>query len=239
MRRFSALLITFFLVIPVFISAQQRQDKLNSQLIDEKGKALDKEIIDLYKLVEGVIANSDIMSPDGVKFLPYQTDIIYGPDYDPKKKDNKKPEYFELIKHIYIRAGIFSGRLVGYEEKTLRIYSNGKTINKMEAIIKVRNFQEQSEEILTVVDSSPTSGSKDNIILTHVRNGRTVVDKKKLGDILNNIDLPIANEIKSDFMIPTLVTLYKNILFITEVNLKNSKDVDANVADFLKKSTFY
>jgi hypothetical protein len=232
MRRLLALFITFFLIIPIFISAQQNQDKLNSKVIDDKSKSLDKEILDLYKMIENVIANSNLMSPDGVKLLPYQTDIIYGPDKD-------KPEYLELIKHIYIKAGLLSGKLVGFEEKTLRIYSDGKTINKMETIIKVRNFQGQTEEILSVVDPSPGSESKDNIILTHERNGKKIVDQKKLGEILNNIDLPIKNEIKAEFMIPTLVTLHKNLLFITEANLKSSKDVDANVADFLKKSTFY
>ena len=232
MKKFLALLITSFLIIPVFISAQQNQSKLNSKVIEDKSKSLDKEILELYKMIEGVVATSNIMSPDGVKYLPYQTDIIYGPD-------PKKPEYFELIKHIYIKAGIFSGRLVGYEERTLRIYSNGKNISKMETIIKIRNFQTQSEEILTVVDPSPGTESKDNILISHKRNGRDIVVDKKLGEILNNIDLPIGNEIKAEFMIPTLVTLHKNLLFITEANLKSSKDIDANVADFLKKSTFY
>ena len=232
MKRFLVLLIAFFLTIPVFISAQQNQDKLNSQVIDDKSKELDRQILELYKSIEQVIANSNIMSHEGVKYLPYQTDIFYGPDKD-------KPEYLELIKHIYIKEGIFSGKLVGYEEKTLRIYSDGKTINKLETIIKIRDFRLQSEEILSVMDPSPNSESKDDIILNHTRNGRKIVDQKKLGEILNNVDLPIKNEIKEEFMIPNLVTLHKNLLFITEANLKDSKDVDQNVADFLKKSTYY
>jgi DNA-binding transcriptional MerR regulator len=239
MKRFLALLITFFLIIPAFISAQESRDSkdkqdssLNSQMIDSKSKELDKQILGLYKNIEDIISTSNMMSYEGVKYLPYQTDIVYGPD-------RSKPQYVELIKHIYIKEGLFSGKLIGYEEKVLRIYSDGKTINKMETIIRLRNFKTQSEEVLSVVDPSPKSESKDDIIITHTRNGRKLVDQKKLGEIMNNIDLPIKNDIKAEFMIPNLVTLHKNLLFITESNQKSSKDVDMNVADFLKKSTYY
>ena len=232
MRRLSALLISFFLIIPVFISAQQNKDKLNSQLIDERSKALNKEIVELYKMIEAVIADSNILSPDGVKVLPFQTDIIYGPNSD-------KPEYFELIKHIYIRTGTFSGVPVGYEERTLRLYTDGKTLKKMETTVIVRNFRAQTEEILTFFDPNPGSESKDDIIISHKFNGRKIVEGKKLGEILNNIDLPIQNEIKAEFMIPTLVSLHKNLLFITESNLKSSKDIDANISDSLRKSALY
>jgi len=233
MKRFLALSITFFLIMPVFIFAQSgKQDALNSQQINDKSKELDKQILTLYKSIEEVIATSNMMSYEGVKYLPYQTDIVYGPD-------KNKPQYVELIKHIYVKEGLFSGKLIGYEEKTLRIYSDGKTINKMETIIKTRNFYGQTEEILSVVDSSPKSESKDDILISHSLNGRKIVDQKKLGEILNNMDFPIKNEIKAEFMIPNLVTLHKNLLFITEANVKSSKDVDMNVADFLKKSTYY
>ena len=260
MKRLLVLLVIFFLAIPIFISAQEKKERsLTSQIIEDKSKALDKQILGLYKTIEEIISNSDIMNPEGIKYLPYQTDVYYGivtgsgssgteVKYIIKKKDDKKddknkneekPQFIELIKHVYIKEGIFSGNLIGYEEKTLRIYSDGKTINKMETIIRTRNFVAQSEEVLTVVDSSPSSENKDDIIVTHTKNERTILDKKKLGEILNNVDLPIKNEIKAEFMVPTLIALHKNLLFITESNLKSSKDVDMNAADFLKKSTFY
>ena len=253
MKRFLTLLIVFFLAIPIFISAQENKDKqagLNSQLIEKQSKALDDQILELYKHIEEVISSSNLMSPEGIKYLPYQTDVFYGtgnsPDikYISTKKDDKeqnkeKPQFIELVKHIYIKEGVFSGNLIGYEEKTLRLYSDGKKLDKMETIVRTRNFRTQTEEIITVVDSSPTSGNKDDITVTHTKNTRKILDKKKLGEILNNIDLPIKNEIKSDFMIPNLVALHKNLLFITESNLKSSKDVDMNAADYLKKSTYY
>ena len=236
MKRFLALLMVFFLTIPMFISAQENKNKkessLESQVIKDKSKELDRQIVELYKSIEEVIEASNLMSPDGVKLLPYQTDIYYGPNKD-------KPEYLELIKHVYIKEGLFSGNLIGYEEKTLRLYSNGKTINKMETQIRTRDFKAQCEEVILVVDASPSSDNKDNVTVTHTRNGRKILDQKKLGEILNNVELPITNEIKAEFMIPTLITLHKNLLFITESNLKSSKDVDINAADFLKKSTFY
>lgn len=229
------------LIIPILLAAQDAKDvkenkdkkeTLTSKLIEEKGQAFDKQILELNKSIQDVVGNANLMSGKGIRTLPYQTEIHYGPD-----KEN--PKYVELVKHVYIRNGMFSTTPVGFEEKVLRIYSDGKTISQMETIIRKKNFKSQDEEIVTVMDPSPTSENTDDVIITHELNRRKIIDQKKLGTVLNNIDAPIKNEIKSEFVIPNLTILHKNLLFITESNIKSAKDVDANAAEFLKRSTLY
>jgi hypothetical protein len=142
----------------------------------------------------------------------------------------------ELIKHIYIRDGLFSSTPVGLEEKILRIYTNGNTITKLETIIQTKNFKTQEVENVTVTDPSPMTESTDDVTFTHSYNGRKVIDQKKLADVKNTTDLPLRNEIKIQFMIPNLTILYNNLLLIVESNKKEYKDLDIKMTDFLKKA---
>jgi len=239
MKKILAALMVLFLIIPILLTAQdnkvskdKKESTLASKAIDEKGQGFDKQILDLNKSIEDVIASANMMSSSGIKTLPYQTEIIYGPD-----KEN--PKYVQIVKHIYIKDGLFSNNLIGYEEKVLRIYSDGKTVSQIETIIKTKNFKSQDEEIVSVLDPSPSTESTDDIVLNHSINKIKLVNAKKLGEILNDVDSPIRNGIKSEFVIPNLTILQKNLLFITESNKKGSKDADLNVSEFLKKSTLY
>jgi len=239
MKNKLAAFMVLFLILPVFLTAQdskagtdEKKNTLTSKAIEEKGQAFDKQIADLNKSIQQVVADANMMAGSGIKTLPYQTDINWGPE-----KDN--PKYVQIVKHIYIKDGLFTGNLIGFEEKVLRIYSDGKTVNQVETIIKTKNFKSQDEEIVTVLDPSPSTESTDDVILNHTLNGKKLIDKKKLGEVLNNIDSPIRNGIKSEFIILNLTTLEKTLLFITESNKKGSKDADMNVSEFLKKSTLY
>lgn len=239
MKKILAALMVLFLVIPILVTAQEKKestDKKESTLvskeINEKGVGFDKQILDLNKSIQDVIAGANMMSGSGIKTLPYQTDIVYGPD-----KEN--PKYVQIVKHIYIKDGLFSNTLIGFEEKILRIYSDGKTVSQIETIIKTKNFKSQDVEIVSVLDPSPSTESTDDVILNHTLNDRKFIVQKKLGEILNDVDSPIRNGIKSEFVIPNLTILQKNLLFITESNKKGSKDADLNISEFLKKSTLY
>lgn len=239
MKKILVALMVLFLVIPILLTAQdkkgsseKKENTLASKAIDEKGTGFDKQILDLNKSIEDVIAGANMMSGSGIRTLPYQTDIIYGPD-----KEN--PKYVQIVKHIYIKDGLFSNTLIGFEEKILRIYSDGKTVSQIETIIKTKNFKSQDVEIVSVLDPSPSTENTDDIVLNHSLNDRKLIVQKKLGEILNDVDSPIRNGIKSEFIIPSLTILQKNLLFITESNKKGSKDADLNISDFLKKSTLY
>lgn len=239
MKKGSAVILVLFLIIPLYLTAQEvrgnkdkKETAVSTKAIEEKGQDFDKEILRLNQRIQEVVAEANVMSGTGIKTLPYQTDINFGPDKD-------KPEYVQVTKHIYIKDGLFSNTLIGYEEKTLRIYCDGKNISKVETIIRTKNFKSQDEELVTVIDPSPSTESTDDIILSHTYNKFKLIDQKKLGNIVNDVDTPVRNGIKSEFIIPSLSILEKNLLFITETNKKGSKDIDINVSEFLKKSTLY
>lgn len=239
MKKSLIAVMVLFLIIPVFLTAQDNKESkdkkegtLTSKAIEEKGQGFDKQILDLNKNIQDVVAGANLISASGIKTLPYQTDITYGPE-----KEN--PKYFQIVKHIYITDGLFSNNLIGYEEKTLRIYTDGKTVSQIETVIKTRNFKSQDEEIVTVNDPSPSTESTDDITINHTFNGKKLIENRKLGEILNDADSPIRNGIKSEYIIPNLTILHKNLLFITESNKKGSKDSDTNVSEFLKRSTLY
>ena len=164
--------------------------------------------------------------------LPYQSEINYGPD-------SKNPQYVELKKHVYTRDGELGAEIIGYEEKTMQLYTDGKNLSKLVTIVRKKNFRTLEEEIVTIVDPSPTTEGTDDIVLTHQYNKRILVKEKKLVEVENTMDGPIRNSIKIQFIIPNLAILNNMLVFIAEVNSKDSKDADRKMTEFLNKAALY
>jgi hypothetical protein len=106
-------------------------------------------------------------------------------------------------------------------------------------IVRKRNIRTLDEEVVTIVDPSPTTEGTDDIVLTHQHNKRILVNEKKLVDVENTMDGPIRNNIKIQFIIPNLASLNNMLVFISEVNSKDSKDVDRKMTEFLSKAAMY
>lgn len=218
------------LLAPVILFSQN--GKQVEQRLEEQGRSYDRQILELYNSIQKVIADNKLMENKGIKTLPYQTEINFGPD-----KNN--PQYVELIKHIYVRDGLFSSKPIGLEEKILRIYTDGKTISKLETIIQTKNFKTQEVESVVVTDPSPSSEATDDVVFTHKHNGKTVIEQKKLADVKNTVILPLRNEIKIQFMIPNLNILYNNIFFIAESYKEENKSTDTKMSEFIRKAIQY
>jgi len=229
MKKTVITVIITMLLMPVMLFSQN-QEALKR--IEEQGKSYDRQILELYNSIQRVVADNKLMENRDIKTLPYQTEINFGPD-------SKNPQYVELIKHIYIRDGLFSSKPIGLEEKILRIYSNGTTISKLETIIRTKNFKTQEVESVIVTDPSPSSETTDDVTFTHQYNGKIVIEQKKLSDVKNNVVMPLRNEIKLQFMIPNLTILYNNIFFITESYKEENKSTDSKMSEFIKKAIQY
>ena len=225
---FSAFII--FITIPLLLSAQQGQRE--SANLNELGKLYDKQIYELNLDIQKLIADGKFMENRYFTSLPYQSEISYGPD-------PKNPQYVELKKHIYTRNGEFGSEVVGYEEKTMQIYTDGKTVSKMITIVRKKNFRTLEEEVVTMIDPSPVTEGTDDIVLTHKYNKRVLVKEKKLSEIENTMDAPIRNGLKIQFIIPNLAILNNMLVFITEVNSKDAKDADRKMSEFLNRAAFY
>lgn len=230
MKKILITVIIAMFIAPVMLFSQD--DKQVSQRIEEQGRSYDRQILELYNSIQRVISDNKFMENRSFKTLPYQTDINFGPD-----KNN--PQYVELIKHVYLRDGLFSSKPIGLEEKILRIYTDGKTVSKLETIIQTKNFKTQEVESVIVTDPSPSSETTDDVVFTHKYNGKTVIEQKKLADVKNTVTLPLRNEIKIQFMIPNLTILYNNIFFITESYKDENKSTDSKMSEFIKKAIQY
>ncbi len=230
MKKILITVITVIFITPGMLFSQNNQDVL--QRLTEQGRSYDRQILEMYNSIQKVIADNKLMGNKSIKTLPYQTEINFGPD-----KNN--PQFVELVKHIYIRDGIFSSKPIGLEEKILRIYSDGKTISKLETIIQTKNYKTQEIERVVVTDPSPSSESTDDVLFTHTHNGKIVIEQKKLADVKNTVILPLRNEIKIQFMIPNLTILYNNIFFIIESYKEETKSTDTKMSEFIKKAIQY
>lgn len=230
MKRIIVFILMIFMAGQFFTSAQD--NRLISERLDNQGKAYDKQILELNTAIQKKVEETGILTNQNIRVLPYQTQFRLGPD-------REKPQYFEIIRHSYIRSGQFGRDYVGIEEKTLRVYTDGKSVSRIETIVSTKNYNSQEVETVTVLDPSPLTESTDDMVFTHIANRRTLVDQKKMSDIKNTLAQPHKNEIKIQFIIPNLSTLLNSIIFISEATQKSFGDSDQEMLEFLKRSTLY
>jgi len=201
------------------------KSSLSSESLDEQGRSLDKQIVELSSAIENAIKRYDLLNTKGIRIVPYQMEL------------KQEKDYIELEKHSFIKSDIYKDDILGLRTKTFKIYTNGQTISRIETIIYEKNYYTGDWDMVTIIDPSPTAPGTDDVTFTHVKSGKKIQENKKLGDIKNTLASPIRNEIKRDFIIPNLTTFNNSILFIAEAYYKSLKDVDGAMSDFLKGST--
>lgn len=221
------------------LSAQQTKnsDNMESEQIQERGKALDRQIGEFNKKISDVISSSKLLEID-VKTIPYQSNYKSGKDF------------VELEHHSFTRDDVIRNRIIGIKIKRIRIYTDGKNVSKIETTILDNNYGSAASTVVKIVDPNPMGGSSDNIQFTHIINakitkddkgeekyyGRVLLDAKPLSQVKNDRAFPLRNEIKRDFIVPHLSLLYNSLLFVTEAYTKSLKDADENLTEFLRKS---
>lgn len=224
------IILGLLLVSVIFMGVSAQESKLISADVENQGKDFDKQISSLHKKINDIIKDNKLFSRKQIKTLPYQTEYRLGPD-------SKNPKYIEIKKHFYIKDGPFSSYYIGLREKTLRIYTNGTNISKIESIIFTKNYKNLVQERVVVVDPSPMTEDTSDILFSHHYNYEDLFKDKKLSDIRNTVDNPIRNNLKKDFIIPNLNILHTSLVFIVESRKKDFKDSDQDMSEFLKKST--
>lgn len=230
MKKFFSITVMLFIIVPFIVAAGPSSNE--SQNLTDLGKLYDKQILELNNDIQKVLADGNFMTNRDIKSLPYQSEIYYKPDA-------KNPQYIELSKHIYTRNSEFGTEIVGYEEKTMQIYTDGKTVSKIVTIVHKKNFRSLDEEVVTMTDPSPSTEGTEDIVLSHTYNKKVLVKDKKLGEVENTVDAPIRNSLKIQFIIPNLAILNNMLIFITEANSKDAKDADRKMSEFLKKAVLY
>lgn len=203
---------------------------LSSQFIDDYGKDMDKLIADWSKRIGEVIKKYELtkIPNEDIRVLPYQTDYEQGDGY------------IQIEKHFFIkdpakRRSQFAYKdITGITLKRMRVYTSGDSVSKIVTNVVEKYFSDRPQNEVIIEDPSPTSEDTDDILITHIYKGKTIIEKKKMGDIRNDMDATMRNDIKSDFLVPNLNLCYKSLMFIAEAYYSSLKDTDKFMSNFLK-----
>ena len=231
MKRISIILV-IIMISPIISNAQKKnsgsqKNTLQSEKLDNQGKDLDDQIVSLNKKISELIKKYKLLEVKDISVLPYQTSYNLGKNF------------IEVEKHTFLRDSIYKRKISGIKTKSIKIFTNGSSISRIESKIYEKNYFSGNVNVVEIVDPSPESGGTDDIEFTHIYRGRTIMSKKKLGDIKNTTAYPVRNEIKQSFLVPHLTTFYNSLYFTVSSYFKSFKDTDTAMFDFLKKSIDY
>jgi|APHig6443718053_1056840.scaffolds.fasta_scaffold48296_2 hypothetical protein len=202
------------------------KNTLTSEKLDAEGKNLDSIIKNLNGNIQSVVQKYKMIENKDIKVIPYQVDY------------NVEKDCITMERHIFVRGDGADARIIGEKRKTIKMYVSGNTLSKVESIVYERDYNNATELIAEIVDSSPLSGNTDGITIKQTYR-KKMVFSKTLGEMKNTTAFPVRNDFKRDFYIPHITYFYNTILGIAETYSKSTKDTDQTVAEFLKTSTKY
>lgn len=227
------LLVSACIVLMVAVlNAQEGGDKgqaykLTSETLNQQGRELDSQITALSKRMAEIVKNYELLKAEGVRIIPYQTTYVLGQNF------------IEMEKHSFKKEDIYAREVVGIQTRKVKIFTEGQSISKVESEIYDRDYYSGTSYFVKITDPSPMAEGTDDIVFTHVVNGKTFLDNKKLGDIKNTTAFPIRNELKRDFLVPHYSYFMNSLLFISEAYYKGLKDAESSMSEFLKKANKY
>jgi len=208
-------------------SQEAKKDTLESEMIVNEGKQLDQEILTFCKRIEETIAKYKLMSLKDIRLLPFQVSYSQGNDY------------IYLEKHFFVKDDLVPNKIKIKKLKSIKIYTNGTTVSKLESIIREENYYENNISEVKIIDPTPTALGTDDIVFSYIRENKVILTDKKLSEVKNSTAFPIQNQLKREFYIPHLMYFYDVLLSIAETYYKGMKDVDSTMTEFLKDSTKY
>lgn len=211
----------------VAFSQETKKDSLESEAIVNEGKQLDQEILSFCKRIEETIAKYKLLSIKDIRLLPFQISYSQGNDY------------IYLEKHFFIKDDLIPNKIKIKKLKSIKIFTNGTTVSKLESIIREENYYENMVSEVKIIDPTPTALGTDDIVFSYIRQNKPILTEKKLSEVKNSTAFPIQNQLKREFYIPHVMYFYDVVLNIAETYYKGMKDVDSTMTEFLKDSTKY
>ncbi|MEW6528032.1 MAG: hypothetical protein AB1444_15355 [Spirochaetota bacterium] len=208
-------------------SQEPKKDTLESEMLVNEGKQLDQQILTFCKRIEDTVAKYKLMSIKDIRLLPFQVSYSQGNDY------------IYLEKHFFVKDDLVPNKIKIKKLKSIKIYTNGTTVNKLESIIREENYYENAISEVKIIDPTPTALGTDDIVFSYIRENKVILTDKRLSEVKNSTAFPIQNQLKREFYIPHLMYFYDVLLNIAETYYKGMKDVDSTMTEFLKDSTKY
>jgi hypothetical protein len=204
----------------------ERGNTLTSEKLDNEGRALDEQIVSISKKIEDVVGRYKLMTVKDIRLLPYQVSYRVADGY------------IEIQRHSFERDEL-SKQVTRLKKKTIRIYSSGTGVSKIESEIVDRDYNGAVSTQVTILDPTPSAAGTDDIVFTHSINGKKLLDERRLSEVKNSTAFPVRNSLKREFLVPHLEYFYQVLLSIAETYAKGIKDSDSQMFEFLKESTAY
>jgi|GEM_PF-209153 len=219
--------------VPVFTQQKTTSKKkyvLESDVLKQQGKELDREIALLNNKISNVITKYDLINTKNIRIIPYRTSYDLGKDF------------IKIEKHRFIKTNIIVnniagiGDVIGIRTKSIKFIISGGKVTRVESKIYERFYNSGETTEVLIVDPSPGTEDVSDMIFTHIYKGRVFLDKKKLGDVKNTTASSLRNQLKREFVVPHLNAFYDTVMFVAQAHYKSLKDADQNMSEFLKKS---
>ncbi len=228
-------LIAACVMLTIAVAGAQDQDKkgsgeeykLSSQTLDQQGGELDKQIAAYSTRMAEIIKKYNLLKTTGIRIIPYQTTYVQGQDF------------IEMEKYSFIKDDIYNREVVGVQSRKIKLYTNGESVTRIDTEIYDHFYWAGSSNIVRISDPSPTTVGTDDIVFTHIVNGKPFLENKKLADIKNTTAYPIRNELKREFLVPHISYFMNSLLFIAEAYYKGMKDAEEGMTEYLKKAKKY
>lgn len=232
MKKIFALLSVVVLsaVTLLFAQADAKKVKSDSSLMSEsleaEAKDLDNQIIDYSKKIEDTIKKYKLYNAKDIRLLPYQITF-------------ETKEGYVLVRRHMLYKDQSGKKIETSKERSMKITTDGNTVTKFESRIYEKDYNSFRENVVVIIDPSPTGTDKGTIQFSHIVNDRVIIQSKPLSQVKNTTAFPVANNLKRDFYIPHLKYFYDTLLTIGETYQKGIKDDDEMMQDILQKSLKY
>lgn len=114
--------------------------------------------------------------------------------------------------------------LIGYEKDSITVSFKDGKLSRLERIFVKKEFASETSIVLRIVDNNPLSTDHNNILITRVENGETIV-RDEFGKFANTPGSQERTELKSSYADYTkgLLFLLNQIAFETQKAEENRK----------------
>lgn len=212
-----------------FAHEHQSEEKytLKPKNFTADSEMLDTHYRNIVVRMEKTISRYDLLNNKNIRSVPHQVEYSLGKDY------------IKMEKRSFIRSAYDKMRILSVQKKSVKIYTDGSKIKKIETRIYHKNYRTENEKTVLLVDASPSSGGTGDITVSHAVNGKWILKKKKFGTFRNTTASPVQNDMKRNFLIDCIDQFNSYLIIIGEGYEKETKNNQRNIAGFLKESAKY
>lgn len=208
------------------LSASEQDEKRNYSLkgenIIKEGQLLDSHYEATTRRMGELIKRYKLLTTKDIVTVPYQVEYSLGKDF------------IKMEKHSFERSAYDRKRILSVYKKSITIFTDGLQVRKIETSVYRKDYRTGNDNLVTLTDPTPTAGGTDDITITQVKNGKTIMKARKLKDFRNTTAYPVRNDLKRNFLIDHIGTFNEYLLLIGESYDKKNREHDSEVNGFLK-----